>query len=359
MYAESDIGLKQFEHESFIKSFFLFFLSLGMLNTFLFIFEYHKRQNELDQKLLTQMKLCSFDLKCTQFDIDFAPLDAQNIYKLFKDESGLYSFFSIPKSETYALKLTLSQVQYERQVQAIRYQLITYYVAILFAIALISLLFSLYALYPLKRALRLTEEFSKDILHDFNTPLTSLRLNIRMLQCPKTEEKKLNRIEQSIETLLRLQANLRSYLEEHQLQQERFELKSLLDERVSLLQKIHPDIAFELSCGDVEIFANKDAFIRIIDNLLSNACKYNKANGDVLISFDPQSSLLEIKDTGKGIASPERAFERFYKEQERGVGIGLHIVKKLCDALGIAITLKSRLGVGTTFILDLSKLTLR
>lgn len=67
-----------------------------------------------------------------------------------------------------------------------------------------------------------------------------------------------------------------------------------------------------------------------------------------------EKKLLSIKDSGKGIANPSKIFNRFYKEQERGIGIGLHIVKKLCDELKIGIDVKSELGVGTTFTLKLT-----
>lgn len=359
MCAESDTVLKRVESESFLKSFLLFFLSLGVLITFLFVFDYRQKQDELDHAILTQMKLCSFDLKCTQFEIDFAPLNTDNLYKLFKDDTGLYAFFSIPRSETYAMKLTLSSERYEAQLQSIQRQLTTSYMIGILAIALVSALFSLYALYPLKKALRLTEEFSKDILHDFNTPLAALRLNVRMLQCPPSEAKKIKRIEQSIETILALQENLRSYLEEHQLQKEPFGLYPLVQERIALIQKIYPDITFALQGGQMELLTNRDALTRILDNLLSNAAKYNRENGHVSVLIDTETSRLQIEDTGKGIASVDRVFERFYKEQERGLGIGLHIVKKLCDAMDISIALSSKPGIGTLFTLDLRKLTLR
>lgn len=351
--------MKKVENESLLKSFLLFFLSLGILNTLLFVFEYRQKQNELDQAILTQMKLCSFDLKCTQFDIDFAPLNTDNLYKLFKNETGLYAFFSIPRSEIYSMKLTLPSERYTMRLQRIQYQLMGYYGIVSLCIALLSALFSLYALYPLKKALRLTEEFSKDILHDFNTPLASLRLNVRMLQCPPSEAKKIKRIEQSVETILALQENLRSYLEEHRLQKEPFELKTLVQERIALIRKIYPDITFDLKASKLEINTNRDAFIRILDNLLSNAAKYNQENGRVYVTIDADTSRLQIEDTGKGIAFPDRAFDRFYKENSRGIGIGLHIVKKLCDSMDIPISLSSIIGKGTTFTLDLRTLTLR
>ncbi len=53
-----------------------------------------------------------------------------------------------------------------------------------------------------------------------------------------------------------------------------------------------------------------------------------------------------------------RIFERFYKEQDRGIGIGLHIVKKLCEELKIKVKVESKIAQGSTFSLNLSALTL-
>ena len=351
--------MKKVEGESFLKSFLLFFLSLSLLNTILFIFEYQQKRHDTEEKILTQMKVCSFDLKCTRFEIDFAPLKSEDLYKLHKDEKGLHSFFSVPGSETYAIKLTLPQEAYLEEIREIQNELVYYYLIVMVCIGILSAAFSLYALFPLKQALHLTEEFSKDILHDFNTPLASLRLNVRMLQCPESESKKIQRIEQSIETILALQENLRSYLEEHQLQKEPFEASRIVRDRIALIRKVYPHIRFELKADRLEVVTNPDAFTRIVDNLLSNAAKYNTEKALVNITLDAASAVLKIADTGKGIVHPERAFERFYKEQDRGIGIGLHIVKKLCDALEIPIALESTVGVGTTFTLDLGKLTLR
>jgi len=351
--------LKKVESESFFKSFSLFFLSLGVLVSFLFVFEYRQMKHDMEEKILTQMKVCSFDLKCEQFEIGFAKLESRNLFKLFKNGNTLYAFFPIPRSDTYAMKLTLSPERYTIRVETLQSKLLHDYAIVMVGIMFLAALFSWYSLRPLRRALHLTEEFSKDILHDFNTPLASLRLNVRMLKCPESEAKKIQRIEQSVETILALQENLRSYLEEHQLQKETFDTARLVEERVSLIRKIYPHIRFEAQLPKLEIVTNPDAFTRVIDNLLSNAAKYNTERGRVNIILDPSTSRLTVEDTGKGIAHPERVFERFYKEQDRGIGIGLHIVKKLCDAMDIAISLNSTVGVGTTFILDLRKLTLR
>ena len=79
-------------------------------------------------------------------------------------------------------------------------------------IFIFSILFSFYALYPLRNALRLTQEFVKDILHDVNTPISTMRLNLSLLQEEIGENNKIKRIERGIENILLLQENLKSHL---------------------------------------------------------------------------------------------------------------------------------------------------
>lgn len=102
--------------------------------------------------------------------------------------------------------------------------------------------------------------------------------------------------------------------------------------------------------------AYSDGMKRVFDNLLSNAAKYNRENGEVFIHLDPESMRVIIEDTGKGITHPEKVFDRFYKEHDRGLGIGLHIVKKMCDQMKIIVQIETKIGKGTKIILDYSAL---
>ncbi|MBV5321207.1 MAG: HAMP domain-containing histidine kinase [Sulfuricurvum sp.] len=351
--------MKKAEYESFFKSFGVFFIALSLLSGVLFYVEYTQLKHDLDEKIYNEMRLCSYDLKCAQFGFDFVPLNPKKLYELQHTSAEMFVLFSIPRNDTYALKLSLSNTQYETIIAAIRDNLVFYYGWALLVIAVVSALFSFYALYPLRHALHLTQEFSRDILHDLNTPLSALRLNVSLLKPSVGDEKKIDRMAQSIDTIVSLGDNLRSYLEEHVYQVETVDLNSLIQTRISTLEKLYPSIHFILNLESISMTVNRDAFTRIIDNLLSNAAKYNKHDGSVTISIDTEHNKLHIQDTGKGIAHPEKIFERFYKEHERGLGIGLHIVKKFCDELKIPINVESRISKGTIFTLDLGSLTKR
>lgn len=347
------------EIESFLKSFALFFGSLGILIATLFYINYTKEIQTLDEQLFSQMRLCSFDLKCEQFEIDFIEPATQKLYTLYKDEKSLESYYPIPNSQKYIMHISFGTDKYDAELKKLQQKATYSFLAILGVVFILSILFSIYALYPLRSALLLTQEFIKDILHDFNTPLSSLRLNSAMLKKEIGESEKLSRIEQSIEKILNLQQHLRSYLQNHLQEKEKIEIMDIIQKEIYMLEKNYPDIEFMVDMQSRHIFTNRDAFLRIIENILSNAAKYNKQGGLVKISYDTKTESLHVTDTGKGIKNPKRIFERFYKEQERGLGIGLHIVKKLCEELGIKIEVKSELGVGSDFILNLSKLTVR
>ncbi|WP_345980514.1 HAMP domain-containing sensor histidine kinase [Sulfurimonas sp. HSL3-2] len=344
--------MNRVEIESFIKSFLLFFISITVLVGAVFYLQYKESVKSMDDEIFNRMKVCSFSLNCDDLNLEFIPKDDKvQLYTLYKNDDTLSSYFGITDSDKYLLKFTLGKSHYQERLEKLKNGFLLKFFLLILIIALLSVLFSFYALHPLRKALVLTEELIKDILHDFNTPLSALRLNTSMLKKELQQNSKIERIEQSVQTILNLQSNLKAYLTNTTLQKESFSLKEVVQERVLFIQKLYPKIEFETDIEDKMLTCNKDAFIRILDNLLTNAAKYNKKNGSVFLTC--KENVLEIEDTGIGIENPDKVFQRFYKEHDRGIGIGLHIVKKLCDELGIRIALTSEVGTGTSFFLKL------
>jgi signal transduction histidine kinase len=93
---------------------------------------------------------------------------------------------------------------------------------------------------------------------------------------------------------------------------------------------------------------------RVMRNLMDNAIKHGKPS-QVFITVEIQSrqASIEIRDNGKGIASNDQSaiFSPFYRlsNQTAGLGLGLSIVKQLCELLSIPVTLDSAPGMGTCF----------
>ena len=106
---------------------------------------------------------------------------------------------------------------------------------------------------------------------------------------------------------------------------------------------------------------------RVMTNILSNAVKYNKANGQIYISCieipseQPEMTTMEFvcRDTGIGMAEEfqKYIFEPFAQEHAgsrrkfAGTGLGMAISKKLVEKMGGTITFESKKGVGTTFVI--------
>lgn len=160
-----------------------------------------------------------------------------------------------------------------------------------------------------------------------------------------------DRIDLSANTIASLHKNLQF------LQMEKIEINEevsvdiLIHSQIDLIKKLYPRINFITKIEPLKIQSNQNALTRIVDNILTNACKYNRRNGKVYVTLE--NKKLTIEDTGIGIQDTKRVFERYYKENARGLGIGLSIVKQLCEVLKLPISLTSQYGVGTKVVLTL------
>lgn len=347
------MSLNKVELESFLKSFIIFFISMGSLIVAIYYINYTKDIQKLDEKIFKNMRICSFDLKCEKYDINFVLTKERELYKLYKNAHSLSSYFPIPNSVQNSIEIYYPIQSYNKDTKKIFKDSFVSVSLSMFVVLIFATLFSLYTLYPLRNALHLTEEFVKDILHDFNTPLSTLLLNASMLEKESRGNTKIQRIQKSVQTILNLQENLRLYVNNTPLKEEQFDLQELVSKRLEILKMNYTYLDIKSRVPSRNIFLNKDAFSRILDNILNNAAKYNKDLGSIEVYMTEDLNTLCIKDSGKGIKQPNKIFDRFYKEQDRGIGIGLHIVKKLSLELGIELWVKTELGEGTTFYLKI------
>lgn len=285
----------------------------------------------MSEQLFLEMKNYSFFFRDERFDIDIIPkTDTDNFYELYFDQASLYILVPLLEEKENVLKIFYPLASYEALLQATRETILWQLLLLTMIAVVISLLFAFYTINPLRKSLTILEEFIKDIIHDLNTPITAILINLKMMD-KKSEE--VASITQSAKAISMLHKNLDSYLKEMQFQKERFSLKEVIDEQVAYFSSIYHYLAWEVRIEDAEIYSDRHAFGRIIYNLLSNACKYNTSHGFVKINAIEHQ--LTISNSSHGIDNPSRIFDRFYKESDRGLGIGLHIVAKLCKELGI------------------------
>jgi len=277
------------------------------------------------------MKNYSFFFDDNRFNINIVSKVKENqLYELYSDKKNLYILVPLPDDKNNSLEIIYPLSKYKTQLVNIQYKLLWQFLILSLIAILISLLFAFYAIGPMRDALLLLEEFIKDIIHDLNTPITSILINLKMMK----RDEEVESIAQSANTIAMLHKNLSIYLKDSHLQKERFSIKKVINEQVEFFYSLYDYLNWTLDIEEQYITSNRNALSRIVYNLLSNACKYNTSNGFIEIKMK-NSNRLTISNSSYGIKNPSKVFDRFYKEGDRGLGIGLHIVDKLCNELNI------------------------
>ena len=267
-----------------------------------------------------------------------------NNFTIKEDEFLKYMPFSW---EGGYILVTKDKEHYHEKLLLIKLKIIAMQIVLLALFALLSYLLAMRALKPMQNAINKLDNFSKDLIHDLNTPITSMFLNIKLLETKQElkESKPLKRIKQSLEDIGELHNNLTVLLQEETMIVQKENVFDIVSGVLSTHRKIYKNLKFIAVESEVYATINRDAFKQIMINIVSNASKYNVENGYVKVYM--KDGVLKIEDGGVGIENPKQIFERSYKEQTSGYGIGLDIVKRLCDAMSIDISVDSKLGEGT------------
>jgi len=346
--------IKLSEKESLLKSFILFFLVIEIFLIFIFYHYYKIEEEHTRENLFLEMKNYSLFFDDDRFDIDVVQQDQKSkFYELYFDKDSLFILIPFPTDQDDLLKILYPKKKYKALLYTIKLSILRQFFFLSFIAVLISLLFSFYVLSPLRQSLQLLEVFIKDIIHDLNTPLTSILINLKMMDA-KNEE--VESITNSAKTISMLHHNLDAYLKEIAFEKEKFHLEKMINEQIAFFAPMYHYLDWEIDIQDSIIKSDKNALARIIYNLLSNACKYNTSEGFIKIKTD--KNTISVSNSSYGIKNPSRIFKRFYKESDRGLGIGLHIVEKLCLQLDIEKKLEVTDNI-VTIHLYLEKVTLK
>ncbi|MEA1879530.1 MAG: HAMP domain-containing sensor histidine kinase [Campylobacterota bacterium] len=323
------MAIKLSEKESFFKSFGLFFIVIELFLFFIFYYHYKIEEEHLSEALFLEMKNYSFDFEDERFDTDILTDNDERLYEFMHDTQSVYILVPLLGSAEDTLKIFYPLHAYEMLLLKIRELLYWQFFALTFIAFLMALLFSYYSLNPLRNSLRLLEEFIKDIIHDLNTPISAILINLKMME--KNDE--VESIEYNTKSIAMLHKNLDSYLREIPLVKEPLVLKAIVEEQIAFFKPLYDYLEWQIDLDDTIIMSDRNALSRIVYNLIGNACKYNTNQGVINIKITDNKFM--ISNNSYGVKNPSKVFHRFYKEGERGLGIGLHIVEKLSSQLDI------------------------
>lgn len=224
----------------------------------------------------------------------------------------------------------------------------------------------------IKRLENMRSEFVANVSHELKTPLTSIKgfsETLRYVDDSETKNKFLDIIDKESERLTNLINDILilSNIENiHKMESEYFNpgdvIENVLDMVKSQAYKKSIIIKYN-DCFNSEILGSKDKFHQLAVNLIENAIKYSNENGIVKIdlTLEEQYFVFKVKDNGIGIPKNDipRIFERFYRVDKsrstRGTGLGLAIVKHIVKLFNGEISVKSKVGRGSTFTVKIKK----
>lgn len=210
---------------------------------------------------------------------------------------------------------------------------------------------------PIHQHIKQIEDFIHDTTHELNTPITALSMSVsRALKKQVFDEKILKNISISTKQLFDIYSSL-TYLN--------FESKVHNDKLVFIDKNLEKSVAYykELSQSkkiDIHLDITPCTFkidetklTMLFGNLINNAIKYSMPNSIIKITL--KAGRFTIEDFGIGIEETkiEHIFQKFNRETDYagGFGVGLSIVKKICEEYKIGLDVHSQKNLGTTFTL--------
>ena len=209
-----------------------------------------------------------------------------------------------------------------------------------------------------------------EFVHELRTPLASLSTATYLLLRPEMSREQRDQIVNNIHNeTLRLNSLASSFLDlarlesgRVQFRKMRFSVADLLYEcrDVMMTKALETNIQIRIDVpNDMPLMeADRDKIKQVLLNLISNAIKYNRTNGSVIVTgnYTEDEISIIIQDTGVGIPdeSIPHLFEKFYRVREHegkasGTGLGLSICKQIIQGHNGRIEVKSKMGVGTSF----------
>lgn len=213
------------------------------------------------------------------------------------------------------------------------------------------------------------DEFVSVVTHEIKSPLTSISGYVDLakesigggdgpgaiesLVVVKEESRKILRLVEDLLDASRMDAGHFS------LDMQPTHLAPMVTQLVERYRRTCPQTILLQSEGEIPaLHADPVRLGQVVENLLSNACKYSREDSTITITLLDRTDRVEIvvADDGDGIAPEKlpRVFERFYRVQDgheeiKGTGLGLYITRQIVEMHGGEVEVESKTGVGTTF----------
>jgi len=275
----------------------------------------------------------------------------------YLDEDDAYLIVKLPKERYFGARYLVlkNQISYASVYEKV--------LIILFSIAIfifiLSLLFLKMFAKPFQKMNKQLDNFIKDSMHEINTPLSIINVNIDLYNRKYEKNKYMQRMKAATKVLSNIYSDM-DYLIKHErlsYEKQKINLAAFVKERIEYFNEVakmkNITIVSEVKdCGVV--YMNDKQLQRLVDNNISNAVKYSYDNSQIIISLYVKNEQchLSFKDFGMGIDKVTKIFTRYYREDtsKGGFGIGLNIVKSIIKEENIELKVESLPKEGSTFL---------
>lgn len=297
------------------------------------------------------------------YDIRFKPIFSLINYdiKNFKegyhvDDHDAYLIVKLPKERYFGASYLIikNEISYADVYKNVA--------TILFSIILLVFGLSMFFLNnfakPFKQLNQKLDNFIKDSIHEINTPLAIINVNIDLYNRKNPSNKYMQRMKAAVKVLSHLYEDMDYLVKHHRIEHNptQIDFTKFMRDRIDYFTDVASmkEIRIESDIADnISVLMNYKELQRVVDNNISNAIKYSYENNIIKIALHVNEGIctMSFQDYGVGIENVEKIFERYYRENTNkgGFGIGLNIVKTIIDKEGIELTIQSRLKQGSTF----------
>ncbi|WP_455673780.1 sensor histidine kinase [Phocaeicola sp.] len=246
-------------------------------------------------------------------------------------------------------------------------------------VLLVTFIFTIYIIFRQKKLTEIKNDFINNMTHEFKTPISTISLAAQMLKDPAVG--KSPAMFQHISGVINDETKRLRFQVEKVLQMSMFErqkatlkmkevnanelIAGVVNTFALKVEKYNGKITSDLDAENPDIFVDEMHFTNVIFNLLDNAVKYKKPEGELLLNirtWNESGKLhISIQDNGIGIKKEnlKKIFDKFYRvhtgnlHDVKGFGLGLAYVKKIIQDHKGTIRAESELNVGTKFIIVL------
>jgi signal transduction histidine kinase len=353
---------------------FIFLIIGGFIGYFNLNLEIKSYQNEQKNKLVDnsqKIQRAIYDFsnsksdrfimpKSFQYNIELKDNFHKNIYQtknsnIKEDDKVVTIELELAQNRLEVRYLKISKIiSYDRLY--LKFLMLAIYMSLFIFTAVFLIIKS--SIYPYKRANKFLDAFFDDAMHELKTPLGIIQLNLEILQENQPDTKEINRSINGVKNLLLVYQDIEYLIKYKSVKftKENVDFSIFLQQRLEQFESLtHPkQLSFEISIEEnISIMINRTQLQRILDNTLSNSIKYSNPKTNIVVTLHNEDGdiVYKVQNFGEIINDSKSIFNRYYKENtiKGGFGIGLNIVKNICELNNIKIEVNSTKKEGNVF----------